>query len=910
MSPLHGRTEDLAWLRALCAAAESGRSSTTVLEGDAGIGKTALVTEVLAELAGFEVVHLTGAEVEFDLPFAALQRLVLAHRDALDRLADTHRTTLLVASGLADGANGNRAAIGLALLSLVTLLAAERPVFCWIDDAQWIDEDSLNAFAFVGRRLLADPIVLVFGCRTDAVGPQLTGLPVRRLTGLPAAAAVSLLRAVVAADIEPAVAERIADATGGNPLALRDLGDELTRRQLEGAALLPEPIPLGAHLQSQYLRQVDALPPAGRHWLLIAALDAEGALSVIAAAAGQAGLPADASTSAELADLVAISDRVLFRHQLIRSAVHAGSTLEQRRDAHRYLARAAADLHLEQRALLHRAAASSGVDDELADQLELAAAESGRRGDYATRTRLLVRAADACLGARRASRLLAAAQSALLAGAMLQSRALTGEIDTRFLRADQNAELDVVRAESLIPTIDAGAFGGRADALLRLARALESARRPDQALDALGMGIRATWLSTYLTTTATAPELAHAAERLTRDRPPGAATLALRCYAEFVLGRPGMRATYQAAVREFLRQHSPDLGYLTTYSGVVHTAGALLDDAGRDAVLAGLEASARGAVSDYLLVNIVSFRAHFDIQVGRVATGRARIAETIVLLTVSGYPEDHLSVRALRAGLRGWTGEPAIDPKEAATEAEACRLADFGAGVELWVRAELLQHLAANNRDAAWDAAHRLLATGTDPDAWLAVDLIEAAVHHAELRTATALRDRLERDSRVLNTPVGAGLRAMSAALLAADPEPPLREAITALAAADNPMYAGRAHLLLGEWLRRARRRSEATAHLEQAASRFRAEGAESWLARAARELAPLGIVSDLPQRRPTALTAQEEAIANLAGDGVTNQVIAERLFLSPSTVDYHLRKVFRKLDVTSRRQLAAALNR
>ncbi|UGT44094.1 helix-turn-helix transcriptional regulator [Nocardia yamanashiensis] len=326
-------------------------------------------------------------------------------------------------------------------------------------------------------------------------------------------------------------------------------------------------------------------------------------------------------------------------------------------------------------------------------------------------------------------------------------------------------------------------------------------------------------------------------------------------------------------------------------------------------MLAGLEEYARRDGDNFLLANVVSFRCLFDLEVGRVASARARLAETIVLLGASGYPEDHFSLVALRAGLRGWTGAPAIDAKEAAIAIDACRSATFGAGVDLWQRAELLGYLAIGDFSSAFDAARQLLDADPEPAACVLADLVEAAVHAKELSTAATLRDQLVRRSQLLDTPLGAGLRELVEAALADDPEPHYERAIHQLARADAPMYTGRAHLQFGEWLRRRRRRTEATTHLERAAHLFGTQNAAAWSARAARELTPLGIATVAPHHQAVPLTPQEEAIANLAGRGATNQEIADHLFLSASTVDYHLRKVFRKLDLTSRRQLAAALH-
>ncbi|MGW0177962.1 AAA family ATPase [Nocardia sp. NPDC003345] len=906
-----GRDAELAWIRSLCTAAISGRSSVVVLTGDAGIGKTTLVAEAITQSDAFRTVAVAGVEAEFDLPFAALQRLVLAHRPALDDLSEAHRNSLLVAAGLAEGAVADRLAIGVAVLALVTALAARGPVFFWVDDSHWVDEQSLAVFAFAGRRLLADPVVMVFGRRSDtAVSVHLAGLPLRELPGLSVTNSVLLLRSVLHARIEPTVAEQIAVATGGNPLALRDLCGELTDRQLAGVSPLPDPGPIGTRLEAHYLRRIRLLPPSCRQWLLLAAAETDGNAGTIAAAAAAAELPREASAAAEVAELVIVADHVTFRHPLIRSAVYTASTSEQRRAAHRHLSQASAQLNLNQRALLHRAAATDGIDEVLAAGLEEVAALSGRRGDFATRTRLLVRAADTGTPPDRGRRLLAAAESAVFAGALQQALALMAEVDEDSLLAEERASLAVLRNEAQLPTAGDNTFGPRADALIRFAVALDDAGKHDEAVDAVGRAIRATWLSTHLTAGATDTDIAKTALNIVSADTPDAGELSLRAYAEFVLHHGTAIDTYRTATRHLIDHPSSALRCIHTYSGAVHIATLLIDDVTRDAVLGGLVDCTRRDSSKYLLANILVYRCLFDIQVGRVVTAREQFAETVVLLTACGYRENHPTITALRAGIRGWTGTPGIGHDESTDSEEICRRAAFGFGVDLWQRARLHEHLAAANPGPAWEAAERILSGTEHPEACLTADLIEAAVRAGRTETADRLQHLLDRRARILGTPLGTGLSALARAIRSADPEIHYRRAIEQLAAADTPMFSGRAHLQFGEWLRRQRRRAEATTHLRQAAHLFNTQKATGWHARAARELLPLGVEATSVGDRATRLTAQEELIANLAGRGATNQEIAEQLFLSPNTVDYHLRKVFRKLEVTSRRQLAAVLDR
>ena len=910
---LLGRTSELVWLISLGSAAGSGHSSTNIIEGDPGVGETALLDAATKKMAtDLAVVSIAGVEAEVDLPFGTLQRLVLTYRSAAEKLPEQHRSTLLVTTGLEKGVAGDRLSIGMALLSLFSRISEPNGAFVWVDDAHWVDPDSLATIAFVARRILADRMALVFTRRPYQDDRNLlTGLPVRHLGGLDLASAIDLLERGVGRPVERLVAERITKATGGNPLALLDLGAELTPPQVEGTALLPDPMPLGTHLQQHYARQILSLPPDTRRWLLLAAAEPDGDFALVATAGADAELPLPASSAAEQANLVAITDRVTFRHPLIRSAVYGAATREERRTAHHHLSRAAHSRGATTRSLLHRAAAIDGVDAALADQLEAAALAAAAHANEAARTDLLIQSAHASPPGRRAMRLLRAAQSALWAGAIAQAKGLLAEIDDTELDEPGRLTVELVAGDLRIKSLDNDAFAGRAAAFLRVSEMLDRCGRRRDALISASMAIRSAWDSQSQSRSIDDTDIARSMLQVARrndDAQP--VSLSVRTLCELMVGDPqhGVDA-YRTAVDAYTQHVTADQDYLSGFAGVVGAAGLLLDDLSRDRIMAAVEKAARAGAGRYILCNIVTLRCNFDLQSGRLGTARARLAEIESLLNLIGYPIDYPPLVAARAAMRGWTSSPPIEKAELHRNVAECERIGYGAGIEQWRRAWVGNRIALGEyTEAAILAADLAVHTAT-ADGFLLGDLIEIAARTGQITQAQKLRCVLETRGARLPTATYAGLLCWADAFIGDDSETAFRGAIHHFENADATLYTGRAHLALGEWLRRRRRRNQAQTHLRTAAQIFSKQGATGWAQRAGRELAPLGVVAPKGAPAPGAdLTPQEWTVARFAAEGATNGDIAERLYLSPSTVDYHLRKVFRKLGVTSRRQLRTTL--
>ncbi|MEV0247326.1 ATP-binding protein [Nocardia sp. NPDC050712] len=333
---LVGRAAELEKLFALITAARNGIGHTLRLLGDPGIGKTALLAAAIRRAGGFRVLRADGYEVEQALPYTAVQRLLAALDTDAEDLPEREREALNVAMGHRPGPVPDRFLVGRALLGLLTLTARERPVLCVIDDAQWVDRESLDALGFAARRMHADAVLVLFASRPDAeVDVHLGGVAVREVPELDRTAAVELLTDRLGVAFDPRIAAGIVDAVGGNPLALTDLAHDLGTRRLSDSSFLPSTVGAGRRLEQHYQRQVRALPAATQQWLLVAAAESIGDLRLIDRAVHTLGLAESAGESADSAGLVIIEGTVRFRHPLVRAAIYGAAPAAGRRPATR-----------------------------------------------------------------------------------------------------------------------------------------------------------------------------------------------------------------------------------------------------------------------------------------------------------------------------------------------------------------------------------------------------------------------------------------------------------------------------------------------------------------------------------------------------------------------------------------------
>ena len=882
-----------------------------VLKGPPGIGKTTLLEYAVARATGMRITQVGGKEAEQDLGLAGLHRLLLPFLPDLDRLPAPQRDALRAAFGLVAGVHPDRLLIGLATLTLLASSAADRPLLCVCDDAQWLDEESLTILAFVARRLHADRITLLFAVRDAGDGGRpLDDLPQAVLPELTRSDSHALLARTLSAQIEQGVAERIVTEAAGNPLAIRELAGDLESPAGADPVPLSERLPLGRQLQARYLRQAQALPPATRTLLLVIAADPTGDLALVWRAVtrlhgtGGTGEPADLAAPATAAGLLLLQPAPAFRHPLIRSAVYDGSTPADRRRAHAALAavtdaRADAD-----RRAWHLAAACDGPDEATAAELERAAARAQARGGYSAECAFLARAADLTpRAAARAARLLAACEAALAAGLPDRAQALLEHASSDAGAAHLPRRL---RLQGAIH-IQNGRETPAATDLLAAARAYGPGDRRaarDTLLEAFQAVLGASWLGGDVTASTVA--------RAALDLPaaPGApdpADLLLTAHATQVLQGPTAAAPLlRAAVSALAGQRSGPSDVRLLLLGLI-AAHELWDGAAfRALAVRTVESSRDLGALDMLRVSLHAV-ATAETWYGRFTEAEGHFAafrELVTAIDGSGRLAEGSDV-----SLQAWWGN-AETTRAAMTAMDAERSEQASGGVRLHTTRTSLAVL--ENGSSHYPNALAVARQGyaEDPVYYgnpALVEMVEAGVRGGDHDAARAALLRLTPRASAAGTPWALGLLARSQALLANDDEAGTlhRQALGHLRTTDIQTELARTHLLYGEWLRRRQRRGEACEQLRTAFQLFSRMGAHAFTERTRHELRAIG---DKTPRRTAAtvseLTPREAHIAGLAARGATNQEIATQLFISASTVEYHLRKVFQKLAITSRRQL------
>jgi DNA-binding CsgD family transcriptional regulator len=910
---LLGRDTECARLDALVATIAGGGSAVLRVSGDAGVGKTALLEHAgrTAATDAVSVVRLAGVESESDLPFAGVHRLLLALDVPGDALPGPQRAALDVAFGRAVGPPPDRFRIGVAVCGLLEAAAAEGPLLCCVDDLQWIDPDSREVLAFVARRLHDEGVGLLLAERTGDTGAApgpFADLPELRLQGLPPTAATMLLGQVLGRPVDPPIVERIVTATAGNPLAIIELSAELSGHQLVGGTLLPEPLPIGRTLERHYLERVRGLPEEAQTWLLVAATADSGDPGLVSGAAAILGVAADAAAPAEALQLLRFGNRVEFRHPLVAAAVYNGATSAVRRRVHRAVAYALGEGTIGQ--TWHLAAATVGRDEPVAAALEAAALRAAERGGYAARATFLQRAAELSPeGPARIDRLLSAAEALITAG--FPARA--GEL----LESVPAADLEGVRrARAMLVQADVHLVSGAVDlvstvpVLCMAAGDAFAAEDPDSEVDALLRAMESALTVEHGMAGTTLPDLAARALRCATARSGSLAGTLLVAMAEFAL-RPYTEAVPKLRAAADALAAAPE-GSTTlrhVFVGYAITT-ALFDERARDELVRRAADAAREAGALQALHSVLWVRSLAEAGIGR-SESAARLLEEVRevgrLIGLSAVTEVIFS----NATCRAWQGGE--QAREEIARAAAIGRASGMLGTEtIASHAGVLLDLAEGRFEdalpiAAGIRAARFLQVGNI----ILPDLVEAALfagHDEEARAAAADLDELARAS---GTPWVGGLAARCRALCAsrsadaddATVEAQFRESARLLALTRADGELARTRLLYGEWLRRVRRRRDARTELRAAVAGFEAVGAAPFADRARRELRATGEIATAG-----GLTAQESSVAEFAAGGATNAEIAVRLSLSRHTVDYHLRKVFRKLDIGHRRELTDAL--
>jgi len=875
-----------------------------VLRGEAGIGKTALLEYLVASASDVTVLRAAGVESDMELAFAGLHQLCspLLHR--IEGLPPPQRHALEIVFGLSEGVAPDRFLVGLAVLSLFAAEAEERPLLCVVDDAHWLDRASELTLAFVSRRLLAERVGLVFAAREPGTELQhVEGLDVR---GLRDGDARALLRSTLRFKLDERVFDRIIAELRGNPLALLELPRGLTAMQLAGGFGLPEAQAMSGRLQESFVRRVSGISEDARRLLLLAAADPIGDPLLLMRASEHLGIGLSV-VDAETDGLLLLSERVTFRHPLVRSAVYGTASQGERREVHLALAEATDRSVDPDCRAWHLATAAAGPDEPVAAELEQSASRAQARGGLAAAAAFLHRSVVLSGDPEeRLRRSLAAAQASLQAGNFERALELLALAEGSTPDERQTAQVELLRGQIAF----ASSLGKSAPPLLlRAAQRLEGLD-PELAretyLDAWGAALFAGRLASSggLVEVSLAAASAPPASRPLRP-----SDLLLGGLTTFITeGHAAAAGLLREATAAFADEASPAQenfrwGWMTTIPPNI-----LWDEDSWHVISARHleEARAAGALAR-LPIDLTDWGI-FVAWCGDFAAAEVAIAEADA---ISEATRTHIAPYAqlLLAALRGQTDAMAL------IDATIRDAGNDGQGLSIqwaeWARAMLLNGLA--RYDDALAAAQR--AAGETPEThvtpWALVELIEAAVHTANPDLAAAALERVTAATAPSGTDWGRGMQARCRALLSdgESAERLHREAIERLARTRRRPELGRAHLLYGEWLRRENRRVDARAQLRAAHDRFTTMGMEGFAERARRELEATGEkVRKRSAETRDDLTAQERQIARLARDGLSNPEIAARLFLSPRTVEWHLRNVFTKLDIRSRGQLARAM--
>jgi DNA-binding CsgD family transcriptional regulator len=880
----------------------AGLSGALVLRGEAGIGKTTLLEYAIKEASGMRITRIAGVESEMTLEFAGLHQLLVPVLDGIDELPRPQRDALRSTFGLVSGDPPRPFLIGLAALTLLSAAAEERPLFCVIDDTQWLDDESRGVSSFVARRLQADHVGILFAL-TEPSPVRLEGLPQFVVGELPPSDARELLTSVLPGASDAAVVAHIVTESRGNPLALVELSNVITADQLAGIAPLPEPVPVGRTLQQRILRRFRSVPVQSQTLLLLAAAEPSGDPLLIRRAAESLGIIWESALTPEAEFLMTFDPRATFRHPLVRSAVYHGSSIGERRRVHRALADSTDAALFPDRRGWHLAAAAIGPDEVLAAELERSAEEAQGRGGYAAAAALLTRAASLSPEPRRqALRILSAARAELVAGAPARAQTL---LDAA--AAHLTADVDRARAQSLQGTIwfFAGRFGETSATLLSAAETTERFDRR-AAISAYLFADTAALYGGELAQGCSEVDVAKAALTFLGPRRHFATTaelllcgISIRHSSGRTEAIPVLRAAVAAACNES-EFAWPLLGCLA--------AGEVFDDKAWELLATRwveLDRS-RGALTTLPLA--LNYLSWCEVLNGRFGVADANMAEAHDISNLTGFrgllgdpaPADLL--------LLAWRGDPEMTRVAARAMMQDGVERGQGAALGHAQAALTILELSVGQYEEARNCALDVLRYDYFYlGASVLPDLIEACVRCEDVDRAEATLTGLSERATASGTDFALGLLARSRALLASkgDWEILYREALTRLERCRVATELARSHLLYGEWLRRQGRRRDARQQFHTALESFERMGANSFAERTRMELRATGErVSSKSEVTAVALTPQEAQIVECVASGAKNAEIAAQLFISPSTVDYHLRKIFRKFDVNSRTQL------
>ncbi|MFI6294716.1 AAA family ATPase [Nonomuraea sp. NPDC050790] len=902
--PLLNRQRERAELDGLLGDVRSGRGRALVLRGEAGVGKSALLRHTMGQAEDMRVVRGTGAESEMELAFAGLHLLCAPLLDRIESLPDPQHEALAVAFGLRKGEPPDRFLVGLAVLTLLAETAEERALLCVIDDAHWLDQSSAQVMTFVARRLLAERVGIIFAAREP--GKQFHGLADLEVRGLPEREAYTLLRSVVPFRLDEQVRDRILAETNCNPLALLELPRGLSPTQLAGGfGLEAQAVP--ARIEEGFLRRLASLPAETRKLMLVAAVEPTGDPVLIWRAAAGLGVPAAAAEPARADGLLEFAMRARFRHPLVRSAVYSAASQAERRAAHGALAEATDPASDPDRRAWHRAHSTSEPDEAVAGELEHMAGRAQARGGLAAAAAFLRRAAELTPDpAGRVARALAAAQAAFEAGTPDLALELLLSAETGPLDELQSGRLARLRAQIVFARRRGGdALAPLLDAAGRLAR-VDAGQARETYLDAIGSAV----FFGRLGEPGAVREVAEAARAIPAvPRTPLPVDilfdgLVARFADGHLDGAPLMKRALEVFREEAGRDSDDNMRWLWLTFLV---AADLWDDETWYVLTTHALRTARGIGALNFLPLALTYRAAVHVYSGEFDAAAALVDESHAILNVTGNSPLGFAATLLIA----WRGEEqAMALLEDAADWASTWHEGRAIGGTHYMQA-VLSNALGRYQDALSSARRACEHDDLGVYGYALLELAEAAAYaDAPEAAADALR-QIEARATASGTDWALGLLARSRALLTEGKaaEPLYREAIAHLQRSRSAVHLARTHLVYGEWLRRGRRRPEAREHLRTAHEMLRGFGAKAFAERARLELEATGeAVSQGAADAPEPLTPQERQIADLAKAGLSNPEIAAQLFLSPRTVEYHLGKVFSKLAITNRHQLAQAL--
>jgi DNA-binding CsgD family transcriptional regulator len=902
-----GRQSECEALDRLLEGVRAGQSRVLVLRGESGVGKSALLDYLSGRASGCRVARAAGAESEMPLAYAGLHQLSGPMVGLLERLPAPQRDALAMAFGLDAGPSPDRFAMGLAALGLLSEIAREQPLVCVVDDAHWLDDASAEALAFVARRLRAESIGLVFAVPEPRAMHEFSGFAELVVGGLHASDARSLLEAVLPGRLDERVRDRIVCESRGNPGTLLDLARGVGPAALAGGFAVPDVMLSVNSSEETFARSLEFLPVETRRLLLIAATEPLGDVSLLWRAARSLGLAPDAAAPAEAGGLIDIRALVRFSHPLLRSAIYRGAALPHRQEAHRALAEATDPESDPDHRAWHRAHAQDGPDEEIAAGLERSAGLAAVRGGVAAAAAFLSRATEMTPDpARRGQRALKAAEANLQAGEFEQASSMLVAGETGPLDELRCAEVDLTRARVAFAQ---GHYSEASPLLLAAARTFERhdvGLARETYLDAL----RATMLAGRLTNRPNVLEVARAV-RATPTAPRARSgdklvdALALR----LIEGEAAAVQLSKEAVQAFsdADYSLPERMRLLWLASA--TAADLWDDEHWDTSSARHVEIAREASALSELPLALTSRVYVQLFAGQLGEASSLVGEAA---RVAEATKTH-AVTYGAIGLAAWQGRQDDVHRLIGTNMSEAEGGGQGLGLTLtnWARALLFNGLC--QYEDALEAAREVAPypQALSVPGWGTIELIEAAARCGATDLAIDALERLCESTGASGTDWALGIEARSRALLTdADAAEPLyREAIERLDQTRVRVDLARARLLYGEWLRRIGRRVDAREQLHTAHNTFATIGMEAFAERARRELIGTGVkVRRRSVETRGQLTQQEEQIARLARNFMSNPEIGAKLFISARTVEWHLHNVFNKLGITSRKQLRTAL--